>query len=300
MVALRARMEESFADWREDLPEELVAANGQTEAGWRTFFAQCPDPDFGSIPDALQIADNARAWPVRRRRPLQGAPEGAQICRAFEGIKPTGVQVVVLGQDPYPDPEQATGRAFEDGAWKDGRSESMAKSLKPLILAAIATQEGNTELFRAGSWPVVRRLIQSDHLTLPALGSYFDALVEQGVLFVNTAWTHTKPSDLGAHLSLWKPVLHHLLRKLSLDAQTPLIFVLLGKKAQARFSASGAEAEAERLGIWESRVMRVDLPHPRSSQFFGQNPWLRVNQLLVDLGARPVDWWPTLLPADPA
>ena len=44
--------------------------------------------------------------------------------------------VVVLGLDPYPKLAQATGRAFEQDNW-DRRTQSLAHSLKPLMLAAL-------------------------------------------------------------------------------------------------------------------------------------------------------------------
>lgn len=272
MVALRARMEQRYADWQDDLPEETVGADGQAKPGWRTFFAECPDPAFARVRPHFEIAEGASVWPGRQGAANDDAPEGAHVCRAFEDVAPSNVRVVVLGQDPYPSVAQATGRAFEDGAWNGGRPQGIAKSLKPLMLAALATQDGRAGLFRAGSWPEVRRLIRDGHLALPALDGYFDALAGQGVLFVNAAWTHTRTSDVGVHLTLWRPVLRHFLRKSARDAQAPLLFVLLGRKAQARFAASGAEAEARLAENWGNRVVRVDLPHPRDSEFFGQNP----------------------------
>lgn len=283
MVALQALMRERFAAWREDLPQQ---------SGWPVLFQECPAPAFDRIPADLEIADDALVWPGRRGELQAGAPDGAHVCRAFDGIAPEDVRVVVLGQDPYPSVAQATGRAFEDGAWRGGRPQSLARSLKPLMLAAFATRDDFAGLFRAGSWPQVRRLIEDGHLEFPEITDYFDALVGQGVLFVNAAWTHTRSSDIGAHLSLWQPVLYHLLQKLARDAQAPLLFLLLGKKAQARFDASGAEAEARGAGTWDERVGMLALPHPRDAQFFRQNPWSRANQLLVGLGGQPLDWWP--------
>jgi uracil-DNA glycosylase len=284
MVALRERMQANFDDWKADLPVEIG------EPGWRTFFAACPDLNFGVIPGALQIADDASVWPGRRGAIVGGAPEGAHISRAFDGIQPATVRVVVLGQDPYPHPHQATGRAFEDGAWQmGGRPEELAVSLKFLMLSAWATQDGQAEQFRRGGWP---DLIRTPGFALPAPTAYFDALSEQGVLFVNAAWTHTKTSEVNAHLTLWQPILHYLLRKLVRDAQEPLVFLLLGKKAQRTFSGSGAEAEARNAGTWGNLVTRIDLPHPIAADFLIQNPWTSVNHALQALNAGPVGWWP--------
>ncbi len=283
MVALRTRMGERYAAWRDDL---------LPGSGWPDFFDGCPPLDFGSIPEHLQIGENAPVWPGRRNMPNDGAPDGAHICRAFEGLEPDNVRVVVLGQDPYPDIAQATGRAFEDGKWKGGRTEEMAKSLKPLMLAALATRDDQAVLFRKGAWPEVRRQIRDEELVFPILDEYFNELAGQRVLFVNAAWTHTTPGDVGVHLKVWKPVLHYLLRKLARDAQEPLAFLLLGNKAQQRFSASEAETEAQNAETWGDLVTRMDLPHPRDAAFLIQNPWSCVNDALQVRNVAPVAWWP--------
>jgi uracil-DNA glycosylase len=277
MVRLRARMQEHLADWRDDLTYP-----------WQFFFADSPPLDFLGIPEALQIDDNALVWPGRKPQGID-ALVASHICRAFDGIAPDNVRVVVLGLDPYPSRAQATGRAFEDGNW-DSRTESLARSLKPLMLAALATREGHGNLFRAGSWREVRRQIADQDLEFPALDAYFDNLARQGVLFVNAAWTHTIPGDIHRHLALWEPVVHHLLRKLARGAEDPLVFLLLGRDAQTVFTASGAEAEDENGGVEGNHIVRVDLPHPsRPAAFYRQNPWLSVNE---NLGAPHIDWWP--------
>jgi uracil DNA glycosylase len=112
--------------------------------------------------------------------------------------------------------------------------------------------------------------------------TYFDGLAKQGVLFINAAWTYTSDQDLEAHLAAWEPILFHLLRELVVVAQEPLVFLLLGKKAQATFTASG-------VAELENRVVRIDLPHPRHATFLRQNPWLLVNERL---GNPPIIWWP--------
>ena len=54
-------------------------------------------------------------------RTFLGAPKGAHIFHAFDGIRPDDVRVVVLGQDPYPSPDFSTGRDFEAGNVADWR-----------------------------------------------------------------------------------------------------------------------------------------------------------------------------------
>lgn len=280
MATLRARMEQHLADWQADLPQG---------SGWPEFFKGCPSLDFvKNVPDHLEIADDAPVWPGRRNAPHPSSPAGAHICHAFDCIEPRKVRVVVLGQDPYPKITQATGRAFEDGQWrKGGRPEEITKSLKSLMLAAIATRDA--DLFRAGGWSVVKRRLRREGSELPALDEYFDGLAEESVLFVNAAWTHTRKVHIENHLTLWRPVLQHLLKKLAAGATEPLVFVLLGKKAQKRFLASGAESAAG--SFWGTRVMKLDLVHPRDFRFFKENPWSRVNKKLLECSKPEFEWW---------
>jgi len=276
MVALRVRMEQRYADWQADLPRP---------SGWPAFFANCPRADFAAIPEVLQIADDDEAvWPGRRGNLLPGAPEGAHICRAFEGIQPTGVRIVVLGQDPYRSVTEATGRAFEDGSWSGERTEDLGGSIKSLMLAALATRDGHADLFRPRIWDEIRRQIKDGELVLPALNGYFNALARQGVLFVNVAWTRTGDEDIAAHRSLWKPVLEHMLRKLAKDDQ-PVAFLLLGDDAREAFCA--ADPVCNRCAI-------IDNAHPRSAQFLERvNPLERVNIALRELDHAPIRWWPS-------
>lgn len=270
MVALRALMQEHLNNWRNDLDE-----------GWQEFFADCPDLDFNSIPEDVQVADNALVWPGRRDAAPPEAPINSHICHAFDGLLPQDVRVVVLGQDPYPEVRRATGRAFEDGAWA-GQTENLATSLKGLILAALATRQGQGELFQPRQWDEVRRQIQIEGLVLPALGDYFNALADQGVLFLNAAWTYTRSSDIPAHLDLWKSTLKHFLSKTALQDE-PTVFLVLGDEALKTL------CDTEPL---YNRSIVVVHSHPRARQFLRLgNPLVRVNHALERLEANSINWW---------
>ncbi|SEL62902.1 hypothetical protein SAMN05444413_11248 [Roseivivax marinus] len=80
MVMLRERMQERYANWQADLSEEQMGADGQVMPGWRTFFAECPAPNWAAIPEALVIEDDAQAWPGRRNERLPQAPATATKC----------------------------------------------------------------------------------------------------------------------------------------------------------------------------------------------------------------------------
>lgn len=278
MATLRALLQAHLADWQHDL-----------EPDWQAFFAECPEPDLEAIPADIYIDNGALVWPGRRGAIDDIAPLASHICHAFDRIAPHNVRVVVLGQDPYPSRARATGRAFEDGNW-NGRTENLASSLKTLTLAALATREGHRDLYRAGSWREIRSRIANQDLEFPEFGGYFDNLAGQGVLFVNAAWTHTSKNNIHHHLALWEPIVHYLLRKLTRNAQSPLVFLLLGNDAQAVFTNSGAEAENTNRRGENNYIVRVDLSHPsRPANLYQQNPWLIINE---NLDEPHIVWWP--------
>lgn len=75
------------------------------------------------------------------------------------------------------------------------------------MLAALAPRDPeHSELFQTGQWPEIRDQIENHNLRFPPLERYFSAIEEQGILFFNATWTHTREEDVGAQLDLWRPL----------------------------------------------------------------------------------------------
>jgi uracil-DNA glycosylase len=70
------------------------------------------------IPADVTIENGASVWPGRRGDQHDDAPEGSHICRAFEGLEPEDVRVVILGEDPYA--EMVYHRFFTPGFGSSG------------------------------------------------------------------------------------------------------------------------------------------------------------------------------------
>src|SRR4051794_38092170 len=102
-VQLRAAMGEVTEGWQTDLPASWRLTLGDTELG------------LAGMDPALEMEIWEPIFPVRRGKHFPGQPAGAHILRAYEDIEPDAVRCTVLGQDPYPEPGFATGRAFEAG-----------------------------------------------------------------------------------------------------------------------------------------------------------------------------------------
>lgn len=282
---LRHHMQRALGNWRDDLSPE-----------WRTFFGEA-EPDFDAVPAALTYDDDGPVIPPRKGAALDGAPVGAHIFRAFDGLAPRDVRVLVVGQDPYPNRARATGRAFEDGALTSW-SGSVAVSLKHLMQSALALRLNRPELAaNDAAWAVVRQDVQAGRLSLEGIADHFDRLqLGNGVQFVNAGWTLTRFRSGGgpeqvAHIAMWRPVMTRLLRGLAERPDAACVYLLLGKFAQDLFDASGVEVAARRDGAWGVRVVRVDHPHPNAPRYFQHpNPLARVNAALEAMTARPVDW----------
>jgi uracil-DNA glycosylase len=275
MAPFNRLMQEHLArDWRADMLPE-----------WRGFFADV-GPDLDGLPDW----DVPRVLPPRpaHERPQEAGGQllNAHMTRAFDGLTPVQVRVVILGQDPYPRTGRATGRAFEDGLWNAENPMAVADSLRRLLQVAAAIEFPELEISEEGDdWGSVRDAVNEHVVAPPDTPTHFNALAGQGVLAVNSAWTFTgaAKNQKNEHLRIWRPVVHHLLRLLS-ESDLSTGFLLLGDHSRKVFCAADPILNHSAI-IYNA--------HPRSRQFFNRsNPFGRVNQALVQLGSDPVRWWP--------
>lgn len=287
MTTLREQLATYLTDWRGDLGP-----------GWQGFFDGV-EPALAEVDPSLLSDPAYPVIPGRRGFPNEGAPAGAHVFRAFDGIDPAQVSVVVIGQDPYPRVSRATGRAFEDGALTDW-SGSVAISLQRLMQSAVSLRLGRPELARTpADWKTIRTAIGDGSIAQEPPGAYFDRLQQAGVLFVNAGWTLTRfvPGgglDQKAHIAMWRPMMSRLLTGLASREQGRIVYLLLGGFARNLFAASGVEAEARARGVWDRSVSAVAHPHPNTIGERGYlarpNPLARVNSALVAMGDQPIPW----------
>lgn len=179
-------------------------------------------------------------------------PAGDHVFRAFQ--RPLAeVRVLVVGQDPYPTPGHPIGLSFA----VDAHVRPVPRSLANIY------QELHTDL---GVKPVAHG----------DLGAWAD----RGVMLLNRVLT-VRPGESASHRGQgWEEVTERAI--LALVARGgPLAAILWGRDAQALKPVLG-------------RVPWVESVHPSplsaSRGFFGSRPFSRVNRLLVEQGAEPVDW----------
>ncbi|TGO05764.1 uracil-DNA glycosylase [Serinibacter arcticus] len=179
-------------------------------------------------------------------------PAGAQVLRAFE--RPMAdVRVLIVGQDPYPTPGHAVGLSF-----------SVAPDVRPVprSLANIYTE------------------LESDlGLPRPSHGD-LTAWADHGVLLLNRVLT-VGPGAAGSHRRRgWEDVTQAAIEAL-VARGGPLVAVLWGRDAQSLTPMLG-----------DTPVVASAHPSPLSARngFFGSRPFSRVNTLLSEQGADPIDW----------
>jgi len=179
-------------------------------------------------------------------------PHGDHILRAF--ARPLAeVRVLVVGQDPYPTPGHPIGLSF-----------AVARDVRPL----------------PGSLRnIYRELTDDAGVASPDHGD-LTAWTEQGVMLLNRVLT-VRPGESASHRGRgWEEVTECAITALATRGG-PAAAILWGRDAQSLTPMLG-------------RIPGVESVHPSplsaSRGFFGSKPFSRVNHLLVDQGAEPVDW----------
>ena len=279
---LRSALRHTLRGWQEDV-----------EPAWRDVVRSVALA-YGDVDPTLEIEPWEPIFPARRGAVFPGAPAGAHMLRAFDGIAPEDVRCVILGQDPYPCPAFATGRAFEAGNvahWRE-LDKMFSPSVRAFIQAIIAARTGEVRYARRfADWPATLAAIESGTVDLEAPEALADRWVASGVLLLNTSLTLSRfqravdPHQLRGHLPLWRPlmirVIEHLARR-----ETPVVFIGFGDAAAETIQAaglSGPDAGGDRV------ILR---PHPAEADAFLalENPFALCNRRLQAIGADPVDW----------
>lgn len=179
-------------------------------------------------------------------------PAASSILRAFQLVQPCDVRVVVLGQDPYPQPGRPVGLAFAVAVGQMPERGSLPNIFEKLREdLGIPAQEDLTGICELTGW------------------------ASQGVLLLNTALT-VPQCQPGGHSGIgWTPLITQTLQHL---APSPdIAWFLCGYKAKRREPRNRSP---------QSLVIRTG--HPSRTHLFDVcQPFSRINDFL---GNRRVDW----------
>jgi uracil-DNA glycosylase len=180
-------------------------------------------------------------------------PALSNIMKAFQLPFPD-VTVVIVGQDPYPNPGDAVGLSFSVAP----EQLSIPRSLKN-IYAELQSDMG---------------------LEQPVSGD-LSPWSKQGVMLLNRVLT-VSAGAAGSHRGRgWEEVTECALRALNARVGIPLVAVLWGNDAQT------AKPFLSHAAVIESAH-----PSPLSASrgFFGSKPFSKVNSALKERGYNPINW----------
>ncbi len=180
-------------------------------------------------------------------------PPRNQVFRAIEEIDLNNVKVVILGQDPYHQPNQANGLAF---------SVNFGMPLPKSLINIFKELKADLNIDN-----------QNGDLTKWFL---------QGVLLLNTTLTVVKDKPL-SHINFDYNIIIESVFDYLNKYNDFVIFVLWGKVAQKY---------RHLINIEKHWIIQSPHPSPLSAYrgFFGSKPFSKINQLLVERGYLEIDW----------
>ena len=178
-------------------------------------------------------------------------------------------RIIILGQDPYPQPGTATGRSFEVKGYQDWREKTQNASLRNIL------KELYREARNLQSCPPIkevrRKLSQVPEILPPA--KLFQDWEDRGVFFLNTALT-VRQGEPGSHQQLWQDFIRAVIATLA-GAARQKYWLLWGQEAQNYKALIRAEETAESESIEKSearyagRNVIITAPHPSRYDFVG-------------------------------
>lgn len=206
--------------------------------------------------EGLELCENIYKQALERF----STPQKDDVFNAFKLTEFEDVKVLILGQDPYPNPEHAHGLAFSS------RAEKCPASLKNIFKVINKNYDKD---FVFDKWELT-------------------SWAEQGVFLLNTALTFYDEKHQNKILKLWKPFIDVVLEKLA-QRKKPLVVMLWGNKAIERA-----------LPIFENRenVLILTASHPSplgankgDNAFMNCNHFKNCNEFLKGNNLNEIDWF---------
>lgn len=181
-------------------------------------------------------------------------PSGPQIFQAFD-VTPFGhVKVVILGQDPYHNPNQAHGLAF-----------SVQRGVPPPPSLVNIYKELHTDV----------------GMEIPNHG-HLERWARQGVLLLNASLTVRANSPMSHSKIGWHEFTNAVIKAVS-HQKEHVVFLLWG---------AFAKSKQELIDRSKHLVLTAAHPSPLSAHngFFGCRHFSKANAWLEQHGIQPIDW----------
>ena len=180
-------------------------------------------------------------------------PPKNQIFRAIKLTPFDEVKVVIIGQDPYHNDNQANGLCF---------------SVSDKVTAPPSLKNIFKEL--------------EDDLGIKKTSNELEMWAKQGVLLLNATLT-VRAHEANSHKDLgWEQFTDFIIKEIS-DKKENVVFVLWGAFAQKKAGLIDASKHF---------IIQSAHPSPFSVHkgFFGSRPFSKINQFLEEKGKEPINW----------
>ena len=180
-------------------------------------------------------------------------PKRENIFRSLQLVQPDEVKVVILGQDPYHNFNQADGLAFSVSNF-----QSLPPSLRNIFIEI--ENDLNIKIEKKGD---------------------LENIAKQGVLLLNSILTVEK-NNPGSHKNVgWEKLTDIIISSLSLMGN--IVFILWGNFAKKKSNLIDNNINL---------VINSSHPSPFSAHkgFFGSKPFSKCNDYLISKGKEPIKW----------
>ena len=185
-------------------------------------------------------------------------PDYKNIFKAFHKCPYRDLRLVILGQDPYPQRNTATGLAFAN--FNSTPEEQLSPSLQVIKESII-------------NYKIPHNLI--------TFASELEEWAEQGVLLLNTALTCEINKPL-SHSLLWRPFISQLIKNIC-NYNSGIVWLLLGSSAQS-------------FKPYINKYQYIiEAKHPsfyaRNNKKMPYNIWYDINKILIELNGYGITFY---------
>lgn len=181
-------------------------------------------------------------------------PPADEVYNAFHYTPLSDVKVVIIGQDPYHNENQAQGLCF---------SVSKGVDIPPSLVN------------------IYKELESDMGCQIPSHGSLVK-WAQQGVLLLNTVLT-VEAHKANSHKGFGWEIFTDAAIKAVNELDKPVVFILWGKPAQKK-----------RKMLTNEKHLILEAPHPSPLSsyrgFFGSKPFSKTNEFLEEYGEKAIDW----------
>ena len=181
-------------------------------------------------------------------------PDKYDIFNALHFTSYKDIKVVILGQDPYHGPNQAHGLSF---------------SVNP----GIKTPPSLLNIYKE---------LNSDLGCHIPNNGYLKKWADQGVLLLNTSLT-VRAGEANSHKNIGWEIFTDKIISLINEKEDPVVFLLWGNNAIKKKNL-----------ITNKKHLILTSVHPSplsaSRGFFGSKPFSKINNFLISVNKKPIDW----------